>query len=143
MKDVNELGLKLLCLPTHFLNSEGEWLSTAEQDVDPIFELANKYNLAIQIHPYDGENDCIKKPILEISSGLMKWLSNADTLHSFTLRDLPNKYSNIRTSFAHGAMLAIANYGEEYKDMMDVQISLMNYKTQEKHWDMKIYISTH
>ena len=52
---VNELNLKLLCLPTHFLNSNNEWLSVAENEVDPIFELANKYSLAIQIHPYDGE----------------------------------------------------------------------------------------
>ena len=35
----------------------------------------------------------------------------SDTLHFFTLRDLPNKYPNLRTSFAHGAMLGIANYG--------------------------------
>ena len=35
----------------------------------------------------------------------------ADTLHLFTLRDLPNKYPNIRTCFAHGGMLGIANYG--------------------------------
>ena len=35
----------------------------------------------------------------------------ADTLHLFTLRDLPNKYTNVRTSFAHGGMLGIANYG--------------------------------
>ena len=52
---VNELGLKLLCLPTHFLNHQGKWVSVAEDEVDPIFELANKYSLAIQIHPYDGE----------------------------------------------------------------------------------------
>jgi len=35
----------------------------------------------------------------------------ADTLHLFTLRDLPNKYPNVRTSFAHGGMLGIVNYG--------------------------------
>ena len=59
---VNELNLKLLCLPTHFLNSNNEWLSVAENEVDPIFEIANKYSLAIQIHPYDGEkNDIFKK----------------------------------------------------------------------------------
>ena len=51
---VNELDLKLLCLPTHFVNSNGEWLSIAEAEVDPIFELANKYKLAIQIHPYES-----------------------------------------------------------------------------------------
>ena len=52
---VNELGLKLLCLPTHFLNAKGEWLSTAEAEVDPIFEQANNCGLAVQIHPYDGD----------------------------------------------------------------------------------------
>ena len=35
----------------------------------------------------------------------------AGCVTSFTLRDLPNKFPNIRTSFAHGAMLGIANYG--------------------------------
>ena len=35
----------------------------------------------------------------------------ADTLHIFALRDLPNRYPNLRTSFAHGGMLGIANYG--------------------------------
>ena len=52
---VVELGLKLLCLPTHFQNKNGDWLSIAEKEVDPIYELANKYSLAIEIHPYDGE----------------------------------------------------------------------------------------
>ena len=50
---MNDLGLKVLCLPLH--KQKGEWLSTAEKDVDPIYELADKYGLAIQIHPYDGE----------------------------------------------------------------------------------------
>ena len=49
------LGLKVMCLPSHFMNKKGEWLSIADKEVDPIFELANKYELALQIHPYDGE----------------------------------------------------------------------------------------
>ena len=36
---------------------------------------------------------------------------NAPILHLFTLRDLPNKFPNLRTSFAHGGMLGIASYG--------------------------------
>ena len=39
---VNQLNLKVLCLPTHFLNKKNEWLSIAEKDVDHIFQLANK-----------------------------------------------------------------------------------------------------
>ena len=51
---VKQLGLKLLCLPTHYLNADGEWLSVADESCFPIFELADKYDLAIEIHPYDG-----------------------------------------------------------------------------------------
>tara|TARA_B100001564_G_scaffold146936_1_gene123427 strand:- start:467 stop:1501 length:1035 start_codon:yes stop_codon:yes gene_type:complete len=108
---VNQLNLRVLCLPTHFLNKKNEWLSIAEKDVDPIFQLANKYKLAIQIHPYDGEKMIALKN--EYWRFHLVWMMAqcADTIHLFSLRDLPNKYPNIRTSFAHGGMLGIANYG--------------------------------
>ena len=108
---VNELGLKVLCLPTHFLNKKNEWLSTAEPDLDPIYELANKHKLAVQIHPYDGEKMVALKNQYWRFHLVWMMAQCADTLHLFTLRDLPNKYSNMRTSFAHGGMLGIANYG--------------------------------
>ena len=44
---VSQFNLKLLCLPTHFLNKNNEWTSIADKSVFPIYELANKYNLAI------------------------------------------------------------------------------------------------
>tara|TARA_B100000902_G_scaffold400002_1_gene474437 strand:- start:3490 stop:4521 length:1032 start_codon:yes stop_codon:yes gene_type:complete len=108
---VNDLGLKLLCLPTHFQNNRGEWISTAEKDVDPIFELANKYGLAIQIHPYDGEKMIALKNQYWRFHLIWMMAQCADTLHLYTLRNLPKKYANIRTCFAHGGMLGIANYG--------------------------------
>ena len=108
---VNELGLRVLCLPSHFIGPKGDWLSVAEAEVDPIFELANQYGLALQIHPYDGEKMVgLKNQYWRFH---LVWMlaQCADTLHLFTLRDLPNRYPNIRTSFAHGCMLGIANYG--------------------------------
>ena len=108
---VNDLDLKLLCLPSHFLSSKNEWLSTAEEEVDPIFELANKYNLAIQIHPYDGDKMIALKNKYWRFHIVWMMAQCADTIHIFSLRDLPNKYPNLRTSFAHGGMLGIANYG--------------------------------
>jgi aminocarboxymuconate-semialdehyde decarboxylase len=108
---VNELGMRLLCLPTHFLNAEGEWLSIAEADVDPIYELANEYGLAVQIHPYDGEKMIALKNQYWRFHLVWMMAQCADTIHVFTLRNLPNKYPNMRTSFAHGGMLGIANYG--------------------------------
>ena len=108
---VNKLGLKLLCLPTHFLNSDGQWLSTASEEVQPIFELANEYGLAIQIHPYDGEKMIALKNQYWRFHLVWMMAQCADTLHIYTLRDLPNKYPKLRTSFAHGGMLGVANYG--------------------------------
>jgi aminocarboxymuconate-semialdehyde decarboxylase len=35
----------------------------------------------------------------------------ADTLHFYTLNNIPNKYPNMRTAFAHGCMLGQANFG--------------------------------
>lgn len=108
---VQELGLKLLCLPTHFLNAQGEWLAVAEPDVDPIYELANEYGLAVQIHPYDAEKMVALKDQYWRFHLVWMMAQCADTIHLFTLRDLPNTYPNIRTCFAHGGMLGIANYG--------------------------------
>tara|TARA_B100001142_G_scaffold315518_1_gene354263 strand:- start:38586 stop:39626 length:1041 start_codon:yes stop_codon:yes gene_type:complete len=108
---VNKLGLKLLCLPTHFLNKKGEWMTIAESDVDPIFELANKHSLSIQIHPYDGDKMIALKNQYWRFHLVWMMAQCADALHVFSLRDLPNKYPNIRTSFAHGGMLGAANHG--------------------------------
>ncbi len=52
---VEELGMQLLCLPTHYMDTIGTWRCIFDEENEPIFELANKYNLAVEIHPYDGE----------------------------------------------------------------------------------------
>lgn len=108
---VTDLGLKVLCLPTHYLNAAGEWRSVAEAEVEPIYELANKYKLALQVHPYDGEKMIALKDQYWRFHLVWMMAQCADTLHVFTLRDLPNRYPDMRTSFAHGGMLGIANYG--------------------------------
>ena len=108
---VNELELKLLCLPTHFINKEGFWTSVADEEVFPIYELANKYSLAIEIHPYDGEKMVNLKDSYWRFHLVWMMAQTADTLHLYTLKDIPNKFPNIRTCFAHGCMLGQANYG--------------------------------
>lgn len=108
---VNELKMNLLCLPSHFLTAEGEWCSVADESVEPIFELANEYKLAVEIHPYDGQKMVKLKD--EFWRFHLVWMmaQTADTLHFFTLRDFPNRFPNVRTCFAHGCMLGQANYG--------------------------------
>lgn len=108
---VTKLNLQVLCLPTHYLNRDGEWLSTADKSVFPIYELANQYELAIEIHPYDGEK-MVKLQDQYWRFHLIWMLAQcADTLHLYTLNNIPNLFPNIRTCFAHGCMLGIANYG--------------------------------
>ncbi len=108
---VNELNMNLLCLPSHFLNADEEWCSVADESVAPIFELANHYKLAVEIHPYDGQKMVKLKD--EFWRFHLVWMmaQTADTLHFFTLRNFPNRFPDVRTCFAHGCMLGQANYG--------------------------------
>lgn len=108
---VEELKMSVLCLPTHFLNADGEWLSVADDSVIPIFELANEYGLAIEIHPYDGEKMVALKDIYWRFHLVWMMAQTADTLHLYSLKDFVNRFPNIRTCFAHGCMLGQANYG--------------------------------
>ncbi|MDG1284027.1 MAG: amidohydrolase, partial [Flavobacteriales bacterium] len=66
---------------------------------------------AIQIHPYDGEKMVALKNQYWRFHLVWMMAQCADSLHLFTIRDLPNKFPKLRTCFAHGGMLAIANYG--------------------------------
>ena len=108
---VTELNMNLLCLPTHFLNHDDEWVSVVDESTIPIFELADKYKLAIEIHPYDGQKMVKLKD--EYWRFHLVWMmaQTADTLHMYALKDIVNIYPNIRTCFAHGCMLGQANYG--------------------------------
>ena len=107
---VNDLGLNMLCLPTHFQKGE-KWTSIFEDSSSPVLELANQMNLAIEIHPYDGE----KFISLENKAWRfhLVWMlaQCADAYHFLTLNNIPNKYPNIRFCFAHGAQLAQMNIG--------------------------------
>lgn len=108
---VNELNMRVLCLPTHFLDENDEWLTVIDDSTLPIFELANEYGLAIEIHPYDGQKMVKLKD--EYWRFHLVWMmaQTADALHFYALKDFVNKFPNIRTCFAHGCMLGQANYG--------------------------------
>lgn len=108
---VEEQKLNVLCLPTHFLNEKEEWVCIADESAFPIFELANEYQLAIEIHPYDGEKMVKLKD--EFWRFHLVWMmaQTADALHLYALNDFVNRFPNIRTCFAHGCMLGQANYG--------------------------------
>jgi len=108
---VEQLGLKVLCLPTHFMDSIGTWRSIFDQDIEPILEIANHYKLAIEIHPYDGEK-FIKLENTAWRFHLVWMLAQCgDAYHFYTLKGYQNKYPDIRVCFAHGGQLAQINLG--------------------------------
>jgi len=108
---VEQLGLRVLCLPTHFMDSIGTWRTIFDKDIEPILELANHYKLAIEVHPYDGEK-FIKLENTAWRFHLVWMLAQcADAYHFFTLNGYPQKYPDIRVCFAHGGQLAQVNLG--------------------------------
>jgi aminocarboxymuconate-semialdehyde decarboxylase len=108
---VEKRNMRLLCLPTHFINGSGEWVSVADESVYPIYELANHYGLAVEIHPYDGEKMVQLKDQYWRFHLVWMMAQSADTLHLFTLKNFLGRFPNVRTCFAHGCMLGQANYG--------------------------------
>ena len=108
---VEQLNLKVLCLPTHYMDSIGTWRAIFDEDIEPILELANKYNLAVEVHPYDGEK-FIKLENVSWRFHLIWMLAQcADAHHFYTLNGYQEKYPNIRTCFAHGGQLTQMNLG--------------------------------
>ncbi|MDG1719751.1 MAG: amidohydrolase family protein [Bacteroidia bacterium] len=108
---VEKLGLKVLCLPTHYLDTAGNWKGIFNPETEPILELANKYNLAIEVHPYDGEK-FIQLENISWRFHLVWMLAQcADSYHFYTLNGYYDKYPNIRTCFAHGGQLNHINLG--------------------------------
>lgn len=108
---VEELHLKVLCLPTHFMDSIGQWRSIFDEENDRIFELANHYKLAIEIHPYDGDK-MIKLENSNWRFHLIWMLAQCgDAYHFYTLNGMQERFPNIRTCFAHGGQLAQMNLG--------------------------------
>lgn len=107
---VNEHNLKLLCLSTHYLNADEEWVSVADASLAPIYELADQYSLAIEIHPYDADKLVNMKNTFWRHHLVWMMAQTADTYMMYALNGIAQKYPNIRTCFAHGAMLAQANH---------------------------------
>jgi aminocarboxymuconate-semialdehyde decarboxylase len=108
---VESLNLTVLCLPTHYQDNEGHWKETFNEDVDPIFELANQHGLAIEIHPYDGQK------FIQLQDRSWRfhliWMcaQTADNYHFFSLKDYAFRYPQVRFCFAHGNQFGQVNVG--------------------------------
>lgn len=108
---VEELGLQLLCLPTHYMDTIGTWRCIFDEENEPIFELASQYNLAVEIHPYDGEKFILLENTAWRFHLIWMLAQCADAYHFHTLHGYAFKFPNMRTCFAHGGQLAQINLG--------------------------------
>ncbi|MEM9837209.1 MAG: amidohydrolase family protein [Bacteroidota bacterium] len=108
---VEELDLRVLCLPTHYLNSAGKWQVIINESTAPIFELANHYGLAVEIHPYDGEKFIALENVSWRFHLIWMLAQCADAYHFYTLNGYFERYPNIRVCFAHGGQLNQINHG--------------------------------
>lgn len=106
-----KLDMKVLCLPSHFQTKKGNWVSIFYKKADPIFQLADKYNLAIQIHPYDAPRMVNLKNKFWRFHLIWMCAQTADAHHMMTSRGIDQEFSNIRFCFAHGSQYTQANYG--------------------------------
>lgn len=110
-----DMGMKLCCLPTHFLNRKGEWTSVADESLVGLWKRLDDHGLAVEIHPYDGEK------IINLSNSYWRfhlvWMcaQTADTYHMFTLGDWPERFPNVRTCFAHGNQFGQINVGRRQR----------------------------
>ncbi len=108
---VEALGLRVLCLPTHYMDSVGTWRVIFDEETEPILELADQYGLAIEIHPYDGEKFIHLENTAWRFHLIWMLAQCADAYHFYTLSGYPQKYKNVRVCFAHGGQLAQVNLG--------------------------------
>ena len=115
---VEQHNMRLLCLSTHYQSSSGEWFSVADKTVEPIWQLANHYGLAVELHPYDAGKMVNLNDIFWRNHLVWMMAQTADTFLMFALNGFAQKYPNVRTCFAHGAMLAQANVARVNQGMV-------------------------
>lgn len=115
---VSELKMRLLCLPTHFLNKKGEWTAVADESTVPIFEKANELGLAVEIHPYDAPRMIALKDQFWRFHLVWMCAQTADTYHMFTLLDFPRRFPDVRTCFAHGNQFGQVNLGRRIQGFL-------------------------
>ena len=133
---VEQFNLPLLCLPSHFLNKDGKWTAIADESVLPIFELADQYKLAVEIHPYNAED------IIQLDDKFWRfhliWMcaQTADAWHFYSLMDFPDRFPNVRVCFAHGNQFGQMGYGRRvqgYKGRPDLFVGSRDPETNSRN----------
>lgn len=111
-------GLKVLCLPSHYLQTTGEWVSIGHESSDDLWAAANEHKLAVQVHPY-GADRMIALENRNWRFHLI-WMcaQTADAFHEFTLRNLYARFPNVKTCWAHGNQVGAMGQGRREQGFM-------------------------
>lgn len=112
---VTEHGLRLLCLPTHYIDPDGHWETTAHPRLAPIYELASQYHLAVDIHPYDAPRMIALRNRNWRFHLVWMCAQTADYHHFFTLHNMGDLYPGMRICLAHGNQVGQMNYGRRQR----------------------------
>ncbi|MBK6363782.1 MAG: amidohydrolase family protein [Saprospiraceae bacterium] len=108
---VYQLGLKVLCLPTHFYDTDRSWKSIADEKTKPIFALANELKLAIEIHPYDSEKMVALEDVFWRFHLIWMCAQTADAFHLYSNLNFSQLYPETRVCFAHGNQFGQMGHG--------------------------------
>lgn len=104
-------GFKFICLPTHYQREDGKLVTCTDKNCQEIFALANKYDLAIQFHPYNYEIGMGNIADFDFLGAAHVVFMAPLTHHLhfiFTCLGLHVKFPNVRFTFSHG------NLGADY-----------------------------
>ena len=98
--------------------------------------MANHYNLAVEIHPYNAEEMISLEDKFWRFHLIWMCAQTADAWHFFSLLDIPNRFPNIRTCFAHGNQFGQMGYGRRlqgYKGRPDLFKGARNPEETQHH----------
>ena len=112
---VHDLQLPMLCLPTHYIDKNGHWETTAHEDLYPIYELANQYRLPIDIHPYDAPRMIRLRDRNWRFHLIWMCAQTADYHHFYTLNNMGDRFPGIRICLAHGNQYGQVNLGRRQR----------------------------
>lgn len=108
---VTKENLRILCLPTHYQDVQGQWKSTTHADTHPIWQLANEYKLAIQIHPYDAPKMIALEDKYWRFHLIWMCAQTADHYHMFSAQSMHWIYPDVNVCYAHGNQYGQVNVG--------------------------------
>lgn len=108
-------GLKILCLPTHYLDENEDWVSCTDANCLKLYEYAHENNLAVQNHPYDYERMIKIKDLDKFGCGHVMAMPFLTGLfhYQFTCNNIQGKFPNARFCLPHGNTLAAFTAGRK------------------------------